>query len=66
MASDNKGGRSGGVGFFGLLGLLFIGLKLAGCIDWPWWVVLSPLWGSALLFAVVCLVIFFAYLNSDE
>jgi hypothetical protein len=24
--------------------LLFIGLKLAGFIDWSWWWVLSPLW----------------------
>ena len=23
--------------------LLFIGLKLAGCIAWSWWLVLSPL-----------------------
>lgn len=35
---------SGGVGFFGLLGILFIGLKLGGVIDWSWWWVLSPLW----------------------
>ena len=30
--------------FAGLLALLFIGLKLAGAIDWSWWWVLSPLW----------------------
>lgn len=27
-----------------LLGVLFIGLKLAGQIDWPWWLVLGPFW----------------------
>lgn len=32
------------VGFTGLLGLLFIGLKLAGYITWSWLWVLSPLW----------------------
>ena len=32
-----------GIGFFGLLTLLFIGLKLTGYIDWSWWWVLSPL-----------------------
>lgn len=41
----NSGAASGGVGFFSLLGLLFIGLKLAGFIDWPWWVVMLPIWG---------------------
>lgn len=33
-----------GIGFFGLLTLLFIGLKLTGYIDWSWLWVLSPLW----------------------
>lgn len=35
---------SGGIGFFGLLTLLFIGLKLMHYIDWSWWLVLLPLW----------------------
>lgn len=35
---------SGGIGFFGLLTVLFIGLKLTGYIAWSWWWVLSPLW----------------------
>lgn len=29
--------------FLGLLGLIFIVLKLAGVIAWSWWIVLSPL-----------------------
>lgn len=33
------------VGFFGLLGLLFVGLKLADYIDWSWWWVTAPFWG---------------------
>lgn len=37
-------GRSGGMSFTGALAILFIGLKLAGFIDWPWVWVLSPLW----------------------
>lgn len=36
--------RSGGIGFCGLLALLFIGLQLGGVIHWSWWWVLSPLW----------------------
>lgn len=33
-----------GIGLFGLLGLLFIALKLTGHIDWSWWWVLAPFW----------------------
>jgi ABC-type polysaccharide/polyol phosphate export permease len=33
---------SGGVGFFGLLTIVFIVLKLTGYIDWHWFWVLSP------------------------
>lgn len=32
------------IGFFGLLTLIFITLKLMGYIAWSWWWVLSPLW----------------------
>lgn len=35
---------SSGIGFFGLLTILFIGLKLTGYIEWSWLWVLSPLW----------------------
>ena len=30
--------------FTGLLTVMFIGLKLAGFIDWSWWWVFSPIW----------------------
>lgn len=33
-----------GIGFFGLLTILFIGLKLTSVIDWCWMWVVSPLW----------------------
>lgn len=55
MSSKNVE-RCGGVGFLSLLGLLFIGLRLAGLIDWPWWVVLSPIWGQ-LAVLMSCFVI---------
>lgn len=35
--------------------LLFVGLKLAGLIDWSWWWVFSPLWG-AFIAAVIAAV----------
>ena len=41
---DNNNASRGGIGFLGMLGILFIGLKLTGVIDWSWWLVLAPLW----------------------
>jgi len=46
-----------GVGFGGLLLLLFIGLKLTGFIAWSWWWVLAPLWLPFAVFAVLLLAI---------
>jgi hypothetical protein len=41
---SQKTNTSGGIGFAGMLTVLFIGLKLTDNIDWSWWWVLSPLW----------------------
>ena len=46
---------SSGIGFTGLLTIVFIVLKLTGYIDWSWWWVLSPIWISVLLFLLVVL-----------
>jgi hypothetical protein len=46
--------KTGGIGFFGLLTIVFITLKLTDYIDWSWWWVLSPLW---IPFAIIVLVI---------
>lgn len=56
MASSTESttSTSGGIGFVGLLTIVFITLKLTGYIDWSWWWVLSPLWISAII--VVALV----------
>ena len=54
MASSDGGGTRGGVGFLGMLCLLFVGLRLANVIDWPWWVVLSPLWVPVALIVALC------------
>ena len=53
-----KDTNSGGIGFTGLLALLFIGLKLAGIIEWRWLWVLSPLWiGAILLFVAATIIV---------
>lgn len=48
MASNNST-SGGGIGFVGLLTILFIGLKLTGNIAWSWWWVLSPIWITILV-----------------
>lgn len=40
--SNNNSSSTGGIGFFGLLTIVFITLKLTGNIDWSWWLVLAP------------------------
>lgn len=56
-SNDNSVNTRGGVGFLGLLGLLFIGLKLGGVITWPWLWVLSPLWIGLALWLVIVLIL---------
>lgn len=54
---DNNS-SSAGVGFAGLLTILFIALKLLGVIDWPWVWVLSPLWISLAVGLIILGLIF--------
>ena len=44
---------SGGIGFTGLLTVLFVGLKLTNVITWSWWWVLSPIWIPVLLLIII-------------
>ena len=44
MSTNSESSSSGGIGFCGLLTILFIGLKLTGNIAWSWLWVLSPIW----------------------
>jgi hypothetical protein len=54
MANNNS---SGGVGFFGLMFLIFMTLKLIGVINWSWWWVTSPLWIGFVLIVLLILII---------
>ena len=56
MSTTSSGG-SGGIGFAGLLAILFIGLKLTGHIDWSWWWVMSPIWISAIVVVLILIVV---------
>lgn len=55
--SDSKSSASGGIGFGGLLAIVFITLKLTHYIDWQWKWVLAPLWlPIAIALAVLAVV----------
>ena len=56
MSSSSS--SSGGIGFAGLLTIVFITLKLLGKITWSWWWVLSPLWIGFAAFVFILVVIF--------
>lgn len=53
---DNKA-KQGGLGIVSVLTIVFIVLKLLGVIKWSWIWVLSPIWISAVIVAVVFSVI---------
>lgn len=56
---ERKRSSSGkGIGFMSALGLLFIGLKLAGVIDWSWVWVTAPLWCGFALWLVIAIIYF--------
>lgn len=40
----------------GLLGIVFVTLKLTGTIDWSWWWVLSPFWGPVAIVLVIAIL----------
>jgi membrane protein YdbS with pleckstrin-like domain len=54
MSSSNSS-PSSGIGFTGLLTIVFITLKLIGYITWSWWWVLSPIWISISLILIILL-----------
>ena len=55
----NNSSSTAGIGFFGLLAIAFIVLKLVGVIKWSWIWVLCPIWISAVIFIAVLVFIIF-------
>lgn len=58
-SSNNSSGNksSGGIGFCGLLSIVFIVLKLCGIIHWSWLWVLAPLWMPTAIVLFVLIII---------
>ena len=55
--SDNKSTRSSGIGFFSLLAILFITLKLTGVITWSWLWVLAPIWIPFVIVVFILIIV---------
>ena len=53
--------NQGGIGFVGLLQLIFITLKLCKIITWSWFWVLSPIWISILFVILVLFIVIAIY-----
>jgi hypothetical protein len=66
MSNNSSSSSSSGIGFSGLLTVLFVGLKLTGHITWPWVWVLSPLWISALIGLTIFAIVFIILLLQQK
>jgi len=54
--SKSNSGSSSGIGFLGLLTIVFIVLKLISVIDWSWWVILLPMYYPILVGLLVAII----------
>ena len=63
---DNNSSSSGGIGFCGLLTIVFIILKLCGVINWSWWWVLAPMWISTIIALVIIAIWVAVMIHSDR
>lgn len=63
-SSNDTKSQASGVGFFGLLTIAFIILKLCGVIQWSWLWVFAPIWiptalilGISLIIGIIILIV---------
>lgn len=64
--NNNTNVGAGGIGFGGILAIVFIVLKLVGVINWSWWWVLSPIWISWSIGLVFLLIAFIVVLIKNR
>ena len=53
---DKNNSTSSGIGFTGLLTIVFIVLKLCHVVEWSWLWVLAPLWISTILGLIIVII----------
>ncbi len=58
--SKSSSSNSSGIGVLGLLGVVFVTLKLTGYIDWSWWWVTAPFWGGFAIGLIFLILFLFA------
>ena len=58
MKNNESKGATGGIGFVGLLTIVFITLKLLGKITWSWVWVLSPTWIPIIICVAIIIIVF--------
>lgn len=54
----NQSAKNGGIGFLGLLALMFIYLKLTHVIYWSWWWVTLPIWAIPGILITIFVIFF--------
>lgn len=67
MSNQSKT-NTGGISVFGLLGIIFVTLKLLGVSQvatWSWWWVTAPFWGmTAFILLILIVTGLFAFLKA--
>jgi len=58
--------NSGGIGFFGLLFIVFLTLKLTNVIAWSWIWVTAPLWAPFVVVLVILLIMFLGLVLAES
>ena len=58
MSDSKSSSTTSGIGFFGLLTIVFITLKLTGYIDWSWFWVISPLLAPVVIIFTILAIMF--------
>lgn len=52
--------KKNGIGLFGILGVVFVILKLCKVITWSWWLVTLPFWVGIPILIIILIIYIFA------
>jgi hypothetical protein len=63
MSTQNNTNHAGGIGFCGMLAILFIALKLLGIIQWSWLWVLAPIWIPLVLVVMILIIVVLMFMK---
>jgi hypothetical protein len=56
--SSSSGTRDSAAGLLLVTTVVFVCLKFGGAVNWPWWIVLGPLWMPTALYLGVYVAVF--------